>query len=91
VIHCNKTETVHKPVLYRVAEITRENQAFKTLANDQLDAQILIHLLQSSICTCFEQYLVILRRSYCINTASDIVTVSKVTVRCTPVHRTVTY
>ena len=28
-----------------------------TLVNDQLDAQILIHLLQSSICTCFEQYL----------------------------------
>jgi hypothetical protein len=27
-----------------------------TLANDQLDAQILIHLLQSSTCTCFEQY-----------------------------------
>jgi len=26
-----------------------------TLANDQLDAQI--HLLQSSTCTCFEQYL----------------------------------
>jgi len=29
-----------------------------TLANDQYDAQILIHLLQSSTCTCFEQYLV---------------------------------
>jgi hypothetical protein len=28
-----------------------------TLANDQLDAQILIHLLQSYTCTCFEQYL----------------------------------
>jgi hypothetical protein len=28
-----------------------------TLANDQLDAKILIHLIQSSICTCFEQYL----------------------------------
>ena len=28
-----------------------------TLANDQLDAQVLIHLLQSSTCTCFEQYL----------------------------------
>jgi len=27
-----------------------------TLANDQLDAQILIYLLQSSICACFEQY-----------------------------------
>jgi len=26
-----------------------------SLANDQLDAQILIHLLQSSTCTCFEQ------------------------------------
>jgi hypothetical protein len=28
-----------------------------TLVNDQLDAQILIHLLQSSTYTCFEQYL----------------------------------
>ena len=28
-----------------------------TLANDQLDAQILIYLLQSSTCTYFEQYL----------------------------------
>jgi len=28
-----------------------------TLGNDQLDAQILIYLLQSSTCTCFEQYL----------------------------------
>jgi len=28
-----------------------------TLANDLLDAQILIYLLQSSTCTCFEQYL----------------------------------
>jgi len=29
-----------------------------TLANDQLNAHIfLIHLLQSSTCTCFEQYL----------------------------------
>jgi hypothetical protein len=28
-----------------------------TLVNDQLDAQILIHLLQSSTRTCFEQYL----------------------------------
>jgi len=28
-----------------------------TLANDQPDAEILIHLLQSSTCTCFEQYL----------------------------------
>jgi len=28
-----------------------------TLANDQLDAQILIHLLESSTYTCFEQYL----------------------------------
>ena len=28
-----------------------------TLANDQFDAQILIHLLQSSTCICFEQYL----------------------------------
>jgi hypothetical protein len=30
---------------------------FITLANDQLDAQILTHLLQSSKCTGFEQYL----------------------------------
>jgi hypothetical protein len=30
----------------------------KTLATDQLDAQILIHLFHSSTCTCFEQYLV---------------------------------
>jgi hypothetical protein len=28
-----------------------------TLDNDQLNAQILIHLLGFSICTCFEQYL----------------------------------
>ena len=28
-----------------------------TLANGQLVAQMLIHLLQSSTCTCFEQYL----------------------------------
>jgi hypothetical protein len=28
-----------------------------TLANDQLDAQILINVLQSSTCTCFEQNL----------------------------------
>jgi len=28
-----------------------------TLANDQLDEQNLVHLLQSSTCTCFEQYL----------------------------------
>jgi len=28
-----------------------------TLANAQIDAQILIHLLQSSTCTCFEQCL----------------------------------
>jgi len=30
----------------------------ETLANDQLDAQIfLLHLLESSTCTIFEQYL----------------------------------
>jgi len=34
-----------------------QNKVALTLANDQLDAQILIHLLQSSTCTCFEQYL----------------------------------
>jgi hypothetical protein len=28
-----------------------------TLANDQLDVQNLIHILQSCTCTCFEQYL----------------------------------
>jgi phosphate/sulfate permease len=28
-----------------------------TLVNDQLDAQMLIYLLQSCTCTCFEQYL----------------------------------
>jgi len=28
-----------------------------TLANDQLDVQIFLHLLQSSTCTRFEQYL----------------------------------
>jgi hypothetical protein len=28
-----------------------------TLGNDELDAQILINILQSSTCTCFEQYL----------------------------------
>ena len=28
-----------------------------TVDNDQLDAHILIHLLQSSTCTFFEQYL----------------------------------
>jgi hypothetical protein len=28
-----------------------------SLANDQLDAQILTHFLQSSTYTCFEQYL----------------------------------
>jgi len=28
-----------------------------TLANDQLDEQNLVHLLQSSTYTCFEQYL----------------------------------
>jgi len=30
---------------------------YLTLDNDQPDAQILIHLLQSSTFTCFEQYL----------------------------------
>jgi len=30
---------------------------FLTLANDQLDAQILIYLLQSFTCTCLELYL----------------------------------
>jgi hypothetical protein len=33
-----------------------ESTVCATLVNDQLDAQILIHLLQSSTCTCLEQY-----------------------------------
>jgi len=44
----------------------------KILANDQLDAQIFIHLLQSSTCTCFEQY-----HAHPQNTASGIVAPSK--------------
>jgi len=35
----------------------RADVLYGTLANDQLDAQIFIPLLQSSTCTCFEQYL----------------------------------
>jgi hypothetical protein len=41
--------------IYTLSREFRHNLA--TLANDQRDAQILIHLLQSSTCTCFEQYL----------------------------------
>ena len=44
--------------------------------SDQLEAQILhfiIRLLQSS--TCFDNVVLIIRRSNCINTASGIVTV----------------
>jgi hypothetical protein len=33
------------------------NNSMLNLDNDQLDAQILIHLLQSATCTCFKQYL----------------------------------
>jgi hypothetical protein len=43
---------------------TERPQSMKTtkfkeaiLVSDQLDAQILVHLLQSSTCTCFKQYL----------------------------------
>ena len=49
-----------------------------TLVNDQLDAQLLyfiIRLLQFS--TCFEQLVLIIRMSNCINTASGMVTVCK--------------
>jgi hypothetical protein len=35
----------------------KQDRSILALANDQLDEQILIHLLQSSTCTCFEQYL----------------------------------
>ena len=48
------------------------------LGNDQLDAQLLdftIRLLCSS--TCFEHYMLIIRRLNCINAASGIVTFSK--------------
>jgi len=41
-------------MLQKIKELISD---FLTLANDQLDAQILIHLLQSSTCTCFEQHL----------------------------------
>jgi hypothetical protein len=37
--------------------VVRYEISSKALANDQLDLQILIHLLQSSTRTCFEQYL----------------------------------
>jgi hypothetical protein len=40
-----------------VSDVSLNVHLSTTLANDRLDAQILIHLLQSSICTCFEQYL----------------------------------
>jgi len=46
--------------LYQTNQITLHTSLYctsVTLANDQLEAQILIHLLQSSTCTCFEQYL----------------------------------
>ena len=48
------------------------------LDNNQLDTQLLyftIRLLQSS--TCFENYMLIIRRVNCINAASGIVTLSK--------------
>ena len=49
-----------------------------TLGNDQLDTQLLdftISLLSSS--TCFEHYMLIIRRLNCIDAASGIVTLSK--------------
>ena len=48
------------------------------LGNDQLDTQLLdftIRLLRSS--TCFEHYMLIIRRMNCIDAASGIVTLSK--------------
>ena len=51
-LHGNKLVTEIKPCLHGPSSLI-----YLTLANDQLDAQILIHLLQSSTCTCFEQYL----------------------------------
>jgi hypothetical protein len=58
-----------------VCEANRKSSL--TLANDQLDAQILIYLLQSSNVHVSSNILLILRRSNCINTACGIVTLSK--------------
>jgi len=41
----------------KVNQIKAKSRIAVTLANDQLDAQIVIYLLQSSTCICFEQYL----------------------------------
>ena len=38
-------------------ESAKEIERITTLGHDQLNAQFLIHLLQSSTCACFEQYL----------------------------------
>ena len=45
-------------MIHKEVTVLQVSQFIKTLANDQLDGQIfLIHLLQSSTCTCIEQYL----------------------------------
>jgi len=49
IIVYNKTLINFRGVRYEISS--------KTLASDQPDVRILIHLLQSSTCTCFEQYL----------------------------------
>jgi hypothetical protein len=46
------------------------------LANEQLDAQILIHLLRFSTCTCFEQYLAHHQEVKLYEYSSGIVTLS---------------
>jgi hypothetical protein len=39
------------------ARSKNSKQVLKTLANDQIDAQFFLRLLQTSTCTCFKQYL----------------------------------
>jgi hypothetical protein len=52
----NKIKIKNKKLLQTILGATQVLSL--TLDNDQLDAQIyLTHLLQSSTCTCFEQYL----------------------------------
>ena len=53
----------HTPISLELCAVTRGDWCPKfwsnllvSLANDQLDAHILIDLLRSSTCTCFEQY-----------------------------------
>ena len=65
---------------FLISDVSAENLTFcrVTLVNDQLVTQFfyfIICLLQSS--TCFEQRMLIIRRSNCINTASGIVTLCK--------------